>query len=175
MKWIGSVGVIGLVVMAALAACSDPLEDPPERCDELATTAPTAALGTGSVIYAPVNSGDELEIVQGAQGGYHVWGSVRVTGVHPGVWGDLGSPLNPEVQFALDLDEGGRVSQSITVRRPFKVRSDGDVELVGEAVGLLIGSIDDAAWRDARFSISITDTCGTTVSDAVDVALVPAP
>lgn len=42
---------------------------------------PVLELGTGTARFAPVSDGDELPMIRGAQGGWHVWASVRVTGM----------------------------------------------------------------------------------------------
>lgn len=41
----------------------------------------TLELGTGTARFVPVADGDELPMIRGAQGGWHVWISVRVDGM----------------------------------------------------------------------------------------------
>lgn len=42
---------------------------------------PTTVLGTGDTGYVPLNSGDEIMVVHGAQGGWHLATAARVSGV----------------------------------------------------------------------------------------------
>jgi hypothetical protein len=53
------------------------------------------------------------------------------------------------------------------------VRSDGTIEIVGEAVQMLATSLDEAAWQTALFTIQLEDSCGTSVIDTRSVQLVP--
>lgn len=39
--------------------------------------------GTGETTFAPLADGDELELVYGPQGGYHVWGACGIYGIDP--------------------------------------------------------------------------------------------
>ncbi len=41
----------------------------------------TLELGTGTARFSPVADGDELPMIRGAQGGWHVWVSVRIEGM----------------------------------------------------------------------------------------------
>lgn len=42
-------------------------------------------VGTGTARFAPVLDGEEVPLVRGAQGGWHLWVSVRATGLDTGV------------------------------------------------------------------------------------------
>ncbi|NOY91707.1 MAG: hypothetical protein GXP55_10950 [Deltaproteobacteria bacterium] len=157
-----------------LTACSGGGGGPPtDACEAAATETPSATLGMGSTIYAPLSDGDDVDINQGAQGGFHVWGTVRVTGLYPGVRDRRMDPSNPDVVFQVATMDGTIVGDTGSIVRPLKVRSDGQVELVGEIVPLMIGSTDDLAFQTVTLSVSITDFCGTTVMDSRSVRLVP--
>ncbi len=157
-----------------LLACGPEIAEPQlTPCENASQEVATCVLGTGSVLYTYVSDGDDIDIIQGAQGGFHVWGSVRVTGLNPGTFRDVAASDNPTIQFQVTELDGTELSAAGVVRRGLKVRSDGAVELVGEAVVLAIGSMDDAAWRDIVFSVVVTDSCGTEVSDSVQLRLVP--
>lgn len=43
------------------------------------------AVGTGEIAYEPLADGDEATIVQGPQGGWHLWTAASLTGVGPQV------------------------------------------------------------------------------------------
>ena len=63
--------VLGLVGL--LGACAAPVDDVPHEA--------SLELGTGSWRFESLADGQEVELVRGAQGGWHVWVSLRVRGV----------------------------------------------------------------------------------------------
>jgi hypothetical protein len=82
--------VIRLLLLAAVAACG---------ADGMVYGDPAAVIGTGELEFEPLGDGDELYVVLGPQGGYHLNGSVRVQGVAPGNPDDLLDPDNPTTEF----------------------------------------------------------------------------
>ncbi len=38
-------------------------------------------LGTGTTVFMPIEDGDEIDLVRGAQGGWHIWLSIRAEGL----------------------------------------------------------------------------------------------
>lgn len=163
------------ILLALLAGCpgGDHNGPPEDACALAAMEVPTATLGTGSTLFAGLADGDDVEIHQGAQGGFHVWGSVRVTGLYAGDSDHPGEPENPELVFQVTDQGGALVGDTGSLRRPLKVRRDGQVELVGEIVPLMIGSVDDLAFQQATITVSVVDFCGTTVMDTRSVRLIP--
>ena len=162
--------VPGLVLLAAFvltAGCA-----PAADCSAAARDVASVELGTGSVVYKSLAEGGDLELIQGEQGGIHTWASARFTGVYPGVWDDPLSITNPFLQFTIE-GESGPLAAYLPQRRPLKVRSDGTIEVVGEAVRMLATSLDEAAWQIAQFTIQLEDSCGTSVIDTRSVQLVP--
>jgi len=77
------------------------------------------------------------------------------------------------VVFQVTTMDGTVVGDTGSLLRALKVRRDGQVELVGEIVPLMIGSTDDLAFQQVTLSVSITDFCGTTVMDSRSVRLIP--
>jgi len=76
-------------------------------------------LGTGSWRFEPVDDGDQLDLVRGAQGGWHLWVSLRTQGisedrttliVETQLADDSASPIRHERTVRLDPpdDEGRR-------------------------------------------------------------------
>lgn len=98
-----------LVVLAAGCAAAPEVEPDEGRLE----------LGTGTWRFEPVADGDELPLVKGAQGGWHVWIAVRAHGLESGV-GSLEIELQPadeseppqRTRLGVQLDppdaEGGR-------------------------------------------------------------------
>lgn len=64
------------IVLACVMAAGCTAAAPEPTPDE-----PALELGTGTARFEPVVDGDELPMIRGAQGGWHVWASVRVTGM----------------------------------------------------------------------------------------------
>lgn len=60
--------------MVALAGCAAASADPQPTEAEL-------ELGTGTARFVPLADGDEVAMVHGAQGGWHLWISARATGM----------------------------------------------------------------------------------------------
>ena len=106
---------LGLFAAAALAGCAtvEPVE-PGEASLEL---------GTGSWRFEPLEDGETLELVRGAQGGWHVWLSVRVEGM-------AGEP--PPLRFTMQPSDESRGADSFEVALRFDPpREDGARQLVG--------------------------------------------
>jgi len=159
---------MGLAVLGV--GCAEPSTE--DLCAALVDEEPLCVLGTGSVLFEDLEDGDDLPVHQGPQGGFHVTGSLRGEGLHPGTWEDFTDPNNPRVTFSLTTDEGQLGGYS-DLPRPLKERSDGWLELVGEFVTLDIASVGEATYLNAVLSVEVTDACGTTVSDDREVLLVP--
>ena len=84
-------------LLLALAACEDP--------------EPGIEVGTGEREFEPLEDGDDILIIQGPQGGFHVLGSFLVTGVEAGDTDNLFDPDNPTMHFTV-REEGDRVDVS---------------------------------------------------------------
>jgi hypothetical protein len=143
-----------------------------EDCSQASEEESYLTIGTGSVFYEEIETGGDLGVENGPQGGFHVFGALRAGGLHPGTWEDFSDPYNPIVSFSVTTDEG-HMGGFDSLPRPLKVRSDGTLELVGEYVVLEVGTMDDAVYRSATVEVVVTDACGTEMSDSVEVFLVP--
>lgn len=74
------------LVWSALAGCAGSVPSAPDGAerdgpDGSVPPTPTLELGTGTARFASIEDGDELPMIKGAQGGWHVWVSVRVAGL----------------------------------------------------------------------------------------------
>ncbi len=145
---------------------------PLSPCEEAALTTPAAELGTGSTIFEPLEDGDTIEFIQGAQGGFHIYGSLRAQGVLPGNRDDLTDPDNPMVRMQVSRD-GEPFGGFDFLPRPLKVRSDGQLELVGEIVILEVSDRDEAAGVEIVLEAELIDACGTDISDRRTLTLEP--
>ncbi|WP_437720318.1 hypothetical protein [Sorangium sp. So ce861] len=70
-----STSAAGVVVLLALAPGCVGGDEPPARG--------IAELGTGEWQFEPLADGQEVELAHGAQGGWHLWTSVRTLGLEP--------------------------------------------------------------------------------------------
>ena len=155
------------------AGCPQDSNNPPaDACEQAALEAPSANLGTGSTLFAALDDGDDLEVHQGAQGGFHVWGSVRTTGLYPGNQADYRDHANPLVRFQVALPDGTIVADTGDQRRPLNPNSTGEFDLVGQVVRLPNDSVSALANQQVSLSVSITDGCATTVMDSRNVRLI---
>jgi len=80
-------------------------------------------LGTGSWRFEPLEDGQEVELVRGAQGGWHVWVSLRATGMQ-----EDRPALALEIQPADESLPPARTEVDVLLGRP---DSDGRRSLLG--------------------------------------------
>ena len=68
-------------------------------------------VGTGSWRFEALADGQEVELIRGAQGGWHVWVSFRVRGV----------PMErPPIRLTLEPADGSRPPQEVFLELPFE-------------------------------------------------------
>jgi hypothetical protein len=70
----------GTLLVLAMAGCG---ADPPPPPPSLYPGPPQALLGGGVIDFNPLATCDQVGIIHGQQGGYHVWGSVRARYINP--------------------------------------------------------------------------------------------
>ncbi len=92
--------------VAALGGCTEP------TCEDEGTCATMGELevGTGEWQYEPFEDGDELPLIRGAQGGFHVWVSVRSADMATG-----NAQLSIETQLADDSSEPQESNVTLTL------------------------------------------------------------
>ena len=132
--------VLLLAVLALVAGCDSPNLD----------TDPLLILGTGEVEFIPLTDGvDDLALASGIQGGQHVWGALRVTGMD---WTNL------TVTWELTDEDGDRASETTTIRQAFNhcTRSDDACEQgMGEIVAVTVIVDDPGAVRGDELSMTV--------------------
>ena len=141
---------------------------PPAACDDVVGPT-TVEVGTGLVAFASVPEGSTIEVIHGAQGGYHVLGAVRATGI----WEGDGPETWPEVDLGLVSDDGAIVDVIAPTRRRFGPEGDAWV-LTAELVVLDITSYDGVEGTAATLAARVTDACGADSTDTRAVVLTPA-
>ena len=112
-------------------------------------TEPRLILGTGDTAFAPLTDAvDELPLTSGVQGGQHVWGALRATGVD---WTNL------TVTWELLDAEGNRAADQTTIRQALNhcTRSDDACERgMGEIVAVTV-IIDDLGVRGDELTMVV--------------------
>lgn len=109
-------------------------------------------IGTGFTAYEALpDEAPTLEIVHGPQGGYHVYLSMRVTGVEPAtlLWHVV---REDDARVLAHLD--------LIARRGTFVEVDGALQRVGDLVVLNVISPADVLTRDIRVEASATSASG---------------
>ena len=72
-----TVPLVTVLLVALAAGCAGQAPSPPGEA--------SLEVGTGTARFVPVVDGDEVALVRGAQGGWHLWVSVRATGLDAGI------------------------------------------------------------------------------------------
>jgi hypothetical protein len=119
---------------------------------------PHLILGTGEVEFEPLRDGtQEVGLINGIQGGVHVWASVRATGLD---WRDL------RLDFTLLDPDGDPVSEPSRTLADLACCDATDCEGFGEIVGfpVLVDSPAMVAGRILTLRVDATDPDGLTAS-----------
>ena len=103
-------------LLLTLLACLGTSPDPGEDSASTEPSAPQALLGTGEWEWEALSDGDEIYVIQGPQGGWHLLGSVRTVGLVPGDPTSLGDPENPTTTFQVWVDGAPLVPNAMYVQ-----------------------------------------------------------
>ena len=133
---------------------------------------PAALIGGGELEWEDFDG--DAEIIQGPQGGFHLLGSVRVTGIEAGDPTDLQSPNNPTITFDVVHGDG-----SMLLTGEFTQGMEGTPEgtegwthqIVGRFAILDIEDDDELHGESVTFSVRVEDAFGVVVEDAVELDL----
>lgn len=117
---------------------------------------PEAQLGYGVDAYHPIGEADAVPIIRGNQGGFHIWGAVRVRYVEPQAL---------ELRFTVTLEETGELQ--ITRIDEVDLTDTDDGLDWGQHLGTIVFLPDVHAvqGRLCRFRLDITDGHSRTASD----------
>jgi hypothetical protein len=160
------------ILAAALLCCAigcggdDPYTGPPELI-----------LGTGESSFESLTDGQNIYVVQGPQGGFHLFGSVRTRGIDPGNPEDLSDPGNPTIDFRVFTT--GTTEARIDALAAHYIqglRSGGDYyEMIGRAVILDITDDSELDNVPIRFELELVDSNGVMLSDSRNLIAIPHP
>lgn len=154
-----------LFALPLLAACTpDDPGPPPGACDGLGT--PSVTVGTGLDVFTPYEDGASLPFWHGPQGGWHVYGSVQVHGLFVPDTLDYADPDNLIVDFVVTDAAGASLAGYAGLPRLFTPDPEGVPQLLGERLILSIMAPEDVEGDTVTVEVTVTDACGTVVTDA---------
>jgi len=140
------------------------------ECAGLAETEPVVELGVGQDSFSSLDEGEQVEIVLGPQGGYHIWGALQTEGLHGGRPPQPGNDTRPFVDFEVEVED---TFLSVYTQGPRLLeRRPGGRGLEGALVVLDIRSSLDLHEAEADMSVVVEDICGRQSTDERRVMLV---
>lgn len=154
---------LSLIAVVWLGCTDDP--GPPVVLD------PGLELGTGNDEYVEVSDGDEMIVILGPQGGYHLDGSLRVQGIEAGDDRDLSDPDNPLTTFQVRRADGTIVSglkgaDRVEFRQGIAPADEpGVYEMVGRRILLDIQDDSELVGQMLEVSVTVEDVDGVTLTD----------
>ena len=139
---------------------------------------PDIVMGTGEWDWEPIEDGQEIDVIQGPQGGFHLLGCVRVAGITAGNADDLSAADNPTTTFWV-IHEGVDLSPASVFVQGLDP-SPADVspfshQMVGRFVIMNIEADDELDGVDIVFGVSVEDVDGVRVETEMNLTAVPHP
>jgi hypothetical protein len=121
---------------------------------------PEVVLGTGVTSFVPVADGAEVPLVYGIQGGYHIWGSVRVRYM---------DPRELRLAFRLTFESDAKL---ISLRNEV-IDLPGDGTAAAEHLGtfVFVPFVETVRGQRCRWRLDVTDLAARTVT--VERIIVP--
>ena len=156
-----------MLFLAIFAAC-DPTSD--EACAAAAEKRQSLTVGTGELTFEALEDGDKVGLTYGSQGGVHVWGSLRVSGIVQGSSDSLADEDNPLVSFVIK-DGDTEIAGFHDLPHHFLVRLDGTWESLGDRLIFYEGDVSAYADVPLTMRATLTDKCGTELAAETDVLL----
>jgi hypothetical protein len=130
-------------------------------------------VGTGETEFVAVADGDELVVIQGPQLGWHVYGSIRCTGITATESLDPRDTDQPQIRLVL-VDEDGVFGGYELLPRPM-TRTDEGWDLIGDLIIVWTPTYAEATNRSAILELVLTDATGATYESRKSVKLVANP
>ena len=125
-------------------------------------------IGSGEWEWTALAEGDDIAVIMGPQGGFHVLGSVRVSGLEPGDPDVLGEPTNPTTTFSVWVEGENLTPGSVYVQGLDPV-TESETGYAHEMIGrfAILGIEDDDVLEGAslRFHVRVEDVSGVWAED----------
>lgn len=176
-----------LVWLGLLACDQAPTTDStptPTNCDvDSLGSGPTLEYGVGEDFFEPIGEGDEILVVYGPQGGYHLDASIRAQGIDPGDHRNVADPRNPRIEMEARDAKGDLVSGVdkkgddgiIRLQQGLAPTCNPDVFEIGGRRIFLLASDTDLNGQTLTVTVRLEDADGVQLSDTVEVVAVPSP
>ncbi|HUH03145.1 MAG TPA: hypothetical protein VML75_14210 [Kofleriaceae bacterium] len=127
---------------------------------------PMAELGTGELEFETIGDGDPMLVVHGPQGGYHLVGAMRASGIDPGNPNDLGDPSNPTTEFRVFRGQTRVDLMASRYTQGLNRNEDGVYEMIARRVILDIQDDAELDGVELRVEVEVTDVHGARATDA---------
>ncbi len=166
---------LALGTLPYAAGCDVPVVDSPlsdtsgASAGDAAAAEPALTLGGGEEAYVEAADGEEAVIYFGAQGGTHLFGSIRMVGLDPGDPELANSnKANPQVHYRVETLEDGETVAEATLRFPFTpVEGETDVfELVGLTMFLDGKTCGATAGGEVLVTVDVVDADDVSATDS---------
>jgi hypothetical protein len=161
------------LLLIALLGCTPAVEDTGDADIPL-----LGVLGTGEWEWAGIEDGDEVPVIMGPQGGYHLLASVRVSGIQAGDPKDLSNPDNPTTSFSVWHEDTNLTAASVFVQGLDPANSESlpyRHEMIGRFAILDIVDDSELDGTEVRFVARVEDVNGNVVEDERVVKTFPHP
>lgn len=155
-----SAGTISILALAL--ACE------PDPCEDFVSDGATVEVGTGQLAFAPLADGAAVPYVRGIQGGTHVEGALRTSGLFAPADPFEHEAQLPTVSFTLHDDGGAMVGGYQELPRAL-TPTDDHLELVADPV-IFFEDASALVGATLQLRARVTDVCGNRADD--DGALV---
>ncbi|GDX81798.1 hypothetical protein LBMAG42_36090 [Deltaproteobacteria bacterium] len=159
------------MLLLALFAC-DPASE--QACDNAQAEGPSLTVGTGETAFESLNDGEELRWVFGSQGGFHVWGSLRASGIVQGASDNLDDPDNPKVSFIV-ADGETELAGFHDIPHHVAGGSPASWEYLGDRLIFYETDEDYLYGLPVVMRATVADACGTTLEAEANVVLAGDP
>ena len=139
---------------------------------------PAFELGTGDLEFEALADGDEILVIHGPQGGYHLLGSLRAVGIEAGSHDDLGDPDNPTMELEVEHDGRQLVVNGIFTQGMVPTSPPDPAwshQTLGRFAILDIADDSELAGEEVVFSAKITPTSGPVLTDSRTLTVEPHP
>ena len=137
----------------------------------------SATLGTGTTSFESLVAEQELELLEGTQGGHHFIAHARMTGIEPGDPAMPGLLSNPGTQFYVFTEGGDRIDLRFPPYRiGYRPADDGSLELPsGRILAVDEDRVSEIMNQRVRIRVEIFEEDGAMAADELFVVVKEVP
>ena len=157
MRW--NVAIVTHLFMGS--GCSDP-------CAELLNVDSLVEIGTGWDTFMPI--GEITGFEKGPQGGFHIYASLRASGVYGGNERNLGETM-PFITYKIESADGLLTGGFERMLRPMESLNDGRIERLGDLAILSSYEPSEMEGVEVEIYAEIEDICGNKATATTQTVL----